>query len=310
MIMPIGFSRGLTLSVLVLAAAAWVLLFGTGSGMHGHNLHGSETASETTYSDQSRAGQAPPRLASPERSGTANHQHGAVAVPGGPSVPVGGPVASPTSPVTAAVLFGWVLMVVAMMLPPALPILDLLRKLVARQRYPRLLIGLGAAGFVGVWAAAGVLLIVSDAAVRGFADQIRWIADFDRGHPQVVAGAVLVMAGLYQFTPMKTACLRACRSPRGFAVAHWRGARPAWLEATTVTGAYAASCVGCCWALMAVTFVVGVAALPVMVVLAVLMAAERLARRGRRLVRPIGVATVSLGVLALFELLPTGLLAA
>ena len=82
------------------------------------------------------------------------------------------------------------------------------------------------------------------------------------------------------------------------------------VEAATVTGAYAVSCAGCCWALMAVSFAVGAAALPVMVVLAVLMAAERLVRRGRRLVRPVGVVTVALGIAVLLDLLPAGLPAA
>jgi predicted metal-binding membrane protein len=284
--MPIGFSRNLTLAVLALAATAWVLLAWPGSDWHGHHQFTHPPASLGVPTHPGQAGH--------------HHHHGTVVVPDAPSTGT-----TPWfGPLTATVLFGWVLMVTAMMLPPALPVLDLLRRLVARHRHPRLLIGLGAMGFVGVWTAAGVLLIASDAAARGFAEQVGWAQHVG---PGPAAGGVLILAGLYQFTPMKTACLRACRSPRGFAIAHWRGARPAWLEAPTVTGAYAASCVGCCWALMAVTFVVGVAALPVMVVLAVLMAAERLLRRGRRLVRPIGVATVLLGVLAVFELLPLGL---
>lgn len=205
----------------------------------------------------------------------------------------------------ATVLLGWALMVVAMMLPPALPMLDTLRRLVAHHRHSRLLVGLGAAGFVTVWTVAGTVLIVGDAALHAIAVRVAWLT----AHPQVVAGAVLVGAGLYQFTPLKNACLRACRTPRGFAVAHWRGRRPAWLEAATVTGAYALSCVGCCWALMAVSFAIGAAALPMMMVLTVLMAAERLAHGGHRLVRPIGVAAIALGTLAiLIDLLPADLL--
>jgi predicted metal-binding membrane protein len=209
-------------------------------------------------------------------------------------------------PAAVTVLLGWAVMVVAMMLPPALPMLDLLRALVARHRHPRLLLLAGVAGFVGVWTVVGTLLVAGDAGLHAVAERVGWLA----AHPNVVAGGVLVGAGLYQFSPLKEACLRACRSPRGFAVAHWRGARSASAEAATVTGAYAVSCAGCCWALMAVSFAVGAAALPVMVVLAVLMAAERLVRRGRRLVRPVGVVAVALGIAVLLDLLPAGLPAA
>ena len=78
-----------------------------------------------------------------------------------------------------------------------------------------------------------------------------------------------------------------------------------------MVAAYAASCIGCCWALMAVCFAVGTAAaLPVMVLLAAVMAAERLATRGQRLVRPGGVAVAALGFALAVGLLPAGLVTA
>jgi predicted metal-binding membrane protein len=109
----------------------------------------------------------------------------------------------------------------------------------------------------------------------------------------------LVLAGAFQLSPLKRRCLTACRSPRTFAVAHWHGERRPAVEAATIGVAYGASCVGCCWALMAVCLAGGTAHLATMVPLAVVMAAERTTRTGLRLVRPIGVAAVLLGLVLL-----------
>ena len=114
-------------------------------------------------------------------------------------------------------------------------------------------------------------------------------------------------AGAYQFAPWKDRCLTACRSPRGFAARHWHGEHPV-VDIATLAGAYALSCAGCCVALMGVAVAVdgaaGTVALPVMVALAAVMAAERLLPRGRRLVRPVGAVLLGAGaVLALSPLL-------
>jgi predicted metal-binding membrane protein len=200
-------------------------------------------------------------------------------------------------------LAGWAVMVVAMMLPPALPMLGVLRALAARQRVPGLLVVVGGAAFVAVWTLVGALLIGTAGAVRAGVATVPWLA----AHPAVVAGVVVGVAGAYQFGPWKTRCLTACRSPRGFAARHWHGENPV-VDITTMAGAYALSCAGCCVALMGVAVVVdgaaGTVALPVMVALAAVMAAERLLPRGRRLVRPVGAVLLGAGaVLALSPLL-------
>jgi predicted metal-binding membrane protein len=193
-------------------------------------------------------------------------------------------------------LTGWVVMVVAMMLAPALPMLGVLRALAARRRVPGLLVAVGAAAFVAVWTAVGALLLACAGAVRAGVAAVPWLA----AHPAVVAGTVVAAAGAYQFAPWKDACLTACRSPRGFAARHWHGPTPL-TDAATLAGAYALSCAGCCVALMGVAVAVGGAAdavaLPVMVALAAVMAAERLLPGGRRLVRPLGAALLGAGAL-------------
>jgi predicted metal-binding membrane protein len=191
-------------------------------------------------------------------------------------------------------ILAWIVMVLAMMLPPALPMLDTVRRLVSAHRRPGLLLLAGGTAFVGVWTAAGAVLLAADALLRAL-----W------PHPSpVAAGVVLAAAGTYQLTPWKDACLRACRTPRGFAIAHWRGVRPAWVETATVTGAYGLACAGCCWALMAVSLAVAAAALPVMVALAVLMAAERLTRSGRLLAAPAGAALLVLAAATFLDISP------
>ena len=211
-------------------------------------------------------------------------------------VVVGVPHAASGSHTGHGQLTGWVVMVVAMMLAPALPMLGVLRALAARRRVPGLLVVVGGVAFVAVWTAVGALLLASADAVRAGVAAVPWLA----AHPAVVAGVAVMAAGGYQFAPWKDACLTACRSPRGFAARYWHGPNPL-TDAATLAGAYALSCVGCCVALMGVAVAVGGGAgavtLPVMVVLAAVMAAERLLPGGRRLVRPTGAALLGAGVL-------------
>lgn len=209
-------------------------------------------------------------------SGHSEHVHGAV-----PSPEAG--------PGTAARLTGWSLMVVAMMLPPALPLLWMLRRLVVRHRTRRLLLLSGAGSFLAVWLLFGILLVTADALLTALAGG-SW-----RPEPRELVGAVLVLAGGFQLSSLKNRCLTACRSPRSFAVAHWHGERRPAVEAATVGAAYGVYCVGCCWALMLVCFVGGTAHLVTMVPLAVVMSVERMTHGGMRLVRPVGVAALVLG---------------
>jgi predicted metal-binding membrane protein len=176
----------------------------------------------------------------------------------------------------------------------------MLRRLLARRAAAPVLLVVALLGYLAVWTAAGAVFVAGDAAVHGL------VGDAD-GVAVRIAGGVLVLAGLYQFTALKNACLTACRTPRWFALRYWHGRRAA-AEAAVIGTAYGVSCVGCCWALMLVSFVAGAAAMPAMVALSVLMAAERLTRRGRRLVRPAGAVLVALGAAVLTGLLPPVLL--
>ncbi|KUG61687.1 hypothetical protein AVL61_01930 [Kocuria rosea subsp. polaris] len=250
------------LGVLVVAAASWGLLF----LVHDMVGHGAEHV----LADSAGASHA---------ADSPHARHGNTAVTPPPAL-VGGMVA----------IGGWALMVVAMMLPPALPLLQTLRRLVSRQPDPWRLTVLGAMAFVGAWTVVGTAVVAGDLGVRALAEHSWPGAD-----PRWVTAGVLVLAGVYQFTPLKDLCLRGCRSPRSFVLAHWQGRRSPGTETVALSGAYALSCIGCCWALMLICFAVGTAALPVMVALALVMAAERLVPWGHRLVRPSGLVLVVLG---------------
>lgn len=251
------------LAVLLLAAAAWGALVA---------LHGSNGHSATGHV----------AVLDPAISGPHAHHGG----------PAADDLVVPAS-LTGTVLAtgAWTIMVVAMMLPPALPLLQTVRRLTSRQPDPWRLTVLSGMTFVGAWTVVGAAVVVGDLGVRALAGH-HW-PDAD---PRWVMAAVLLGAGVYQFTPLKDLCLRGCRSPRSFVLAHWQDRRSPGTETVALSGAYALSCIGCCWALMLLCFAVGTATLPVMVALTLVMAAERLVPWGRRLVRPAGLLLVALGV--------------
>ena len=167
-------------------------------------------------------------------------------------------------------LLAWLVMVAAMMLPPSVDyVLVLHRLLAARPHRGRLaLAGIGA--YVAVWVAVGGLLQLVDVAVVAASDRWAWLGE----RPHLPVAAVLAVAGAYQLAPVKLRCLRACRSPAGFVARGWHGRTPG-LDAARIGVAYGWSCVGCCWALMSLMVVAGLASLWLMAGLAAVMVAER-----------------------------------
>ena len=107
-------------------------------------------------------------------------------------------------------------------------------------------------------------------------------------------GAVLVVAGLYQFTPLKGACLRQCQSPVGFVMSHWRDGTTGALRMGFTHGAY---CLGCCWALFAVLVATGVMSLAWMLLLTLVVSAEKMNLLGPHAPRIIGTVLLVFGIL-------------
>ena len=192
----------------------------------------------------------------------------------------------------------WTTMMVAMMFPTVAPIV-LLHRLVMRRRghglAPSVAFG---SGYLAAWAAVGVVPFAALVGFRQVAEGSPWIGR--------AGGAVLVLAGAYQFTRWKDTCVRACRSPLTFLATHdfGRGAAGAFLAG----GSHGLYCIGCCWALMAVLFVVGLMNLAWMAAIAVIFLAEKNWRHGVGLTKVVGTAVIGFGVAVLIHpaLLPSG----
>jgi predicted metal-binding membrane protein len=113
-----------------------------------------------------------------------------------------------------------------------------------------------------------------------------------------LTGVILVGAGLYQWSPLKDACLGKCRTPLEFVITRWRPGRMGALRMGAAHGIY---CVGCCWALMMLLFVGGVMNLPWVLLVAAFVLLEKVLPHGRVVARGAGAAMVAAGVYILIS---------
>jgi predicted metal-binding membrane protein len=183
---------------------------------------------------------------------------------------------------------GWVLMLAAMMLPTTLPVLYILDRMTARRRDRGRLMALCVAGYLAAWAGFGLAAHLADLGLAAAVRQSAW-ATFNGW---AIGAAVLLGAGLFQFSGLKRRCLDQCRTPLAQVMRHWRGVAPG-REALGLGLWHGLFCVGCCWALMLVMFVVGTGNLGWMLLLGLVMAAEKNLPAGRRLSAPVGFALLA-----------------
>jgi predicted metal-binding membrane protein len=199
----------------------------------------------------------------------------------------------------ALFLAGWTLMVIAVMLPTATQLLRAFAGVVRNRPRRGLLEGLLVAGFLGAWLLVGYLFRVADLGLHGLVASVGWL----QVHTRLLGAGALVLAGVYQLTPLKRRCLTACRSPRGFIYRGWQG-RSAAGDAVRIGFAYGWSCVGCCWALMLVMFALGLGSLAWMLGVGALMAVEKGTAAGQRLSWPIGLALAATGIAVALNVWP------
>lgn len=190
-------------------------------------------------------------------------------------------------------LAGWVIMLTAMMLPSELNYIGAFgvllrgRKKSPGERLRRMHFFI--AGYAAAWIAYGLFAYLLDATVRGAG--LAWIS-WSRGGAYL-AGSVLLLASLYQLSTLKHSCLTGCRSPLSFFSRYWKeGNRGALIMGFR----HGLVCVGCCWALMAVMFAVGVMSLSWMALLTVFMFVEKMFPRGNRLATPIAIFLGVMGI--------------
>jgi predicted metal-binding membrane protein len=189
----------------------------------------------------------------------------------------------------------WGVMMAAMMLPSATPMIALygtVSRNQARAGAPAVPVALFAATYLAVWLLVGVPVYAASELVARLADTSPAVAGL---LPYGVA-LVLLAAGAYQLTPLKRVCLRVCQSPLAFLLARWRGGSAATLRLGL---AHALYCVGCCWGLMAVLVAAGAMGLHWVLLLAVVIFAEKLLPRGDWTARAVGAALLALGLAVL-----------
>jgi predicted metal-binding membrane protein len=185
----------------------------------------------------------------------------------------------------------WAVMMTGMMLPSASPLVLLYGAAARRSKdetAPHRIYAL-TAGYLASWALFSVAATVLQ---RGLSSLLLVSPMMEAASTRFTA-ALLVLAGLYQLTPVKHACLRACQSPLGFMISRWRGGVSGAFQMGLAHGAY---CVGCCWALMLLLFAGGVMNLAVIAALTALVALEKLAPFGRRAATITGALLIAGGV--------------
>lgn len=197
--------------------------------------------------------------------------------------------------IAAAIVFVamWTVMMAAMMLPAAAPmILTFASTQARRDRATAVPTWVFIAGYLLVWSAVGV---IAYALVAVGADASRYLGSVDRAiWAPVLLGMTLVGAGVYQFTPLKRVCLRHCRSPMAFVALHWRDGPLGAVRMGIWHGAY---CLGCCWALFAILVVAGIMSLAWMLLLTLVVFAEKVLPHGQRVSSAVGAALIVSGVM-------------
>ena len=182
----------------------------------------------------------------------------------------------------------WLTMMVAMMFPTVAPMVLAHRMVVLKRGEGNTPSVAFVAGYLSVWTVIGLVPLAGLLSFQAVAPHL------NSRLLEMGAGGALVLAGLYQFTPWKSFCIKGCRTPLGFLLSHdFGGGAPAAFRAGISHGLY---CLGCCWALMAVLVIVGLMNLAWMAVIAVVFVLEKNWRHGVGVSKVAGLAVLVLGI--------------
>ena len=184
----------------------------------------------------------------------------------------------------------WIVMMAAMMLPSAIPVVGLYARLARDRTAVASLVF--ASGYLAVWTLAGLAAFgVAGVGSQVVGNSLSW----DHGG-RWVAGAALLCAAAYQLTPLKDACLSMCRTPLGLLLGSWRPGRLGGFRLGLTSGLW---CAGCCWALMTSLFALGVMSIAWTAIVAALVALEKMLPWRRVASRATAALLLALGVLLL-----------
>lgn len=189
----------------------------------------------------------------------------------------------------------WAVMMVAMMTPSAAPMILMfagVNRGRQKQQVPYVPTSVFLLGYLVVWAAFSVLATAAQWGLHA----VSLLSPMMVSTSPVLGGILLMIAGIYQWTPLKHACLSKCRSPLGFVLNEWREGRWGAFLMGLKHGSY---CTGCCWSLMALLFVAGVMNLLWVAAIAGFILLEKVAPAGHRMGQAAGVLMVAGGVVLL-----------
>jgi predicted metal-binding membrane protein len=181
----------------------------------------------------------------------------------------------------------WIVMMAAMMFPSVAPTVALYSRMTRKPLASAVFV----AGYLVTWTGAGVAAFVIGTLVRAVAGGFTW-----EHAGRYLTGATLLFAAGYELTPLKNVCLSKCRSPLGFLLGSWRDGWSGALRMGMRNGAW---CVGCCWALMASLFALGIMSPIWMAVVAVLIAIEKVLPWRRVATYGVTIVLLVLGVLVI-----------
>jgi predicted metal-binding membrane protein len=181
----------------------------------------------------------------------------------------------------------WVVMMAAMMFPSVAPTVALYSRMSSDRVSPAAFV----AGYLATWTGAGVVAYLAGVVAVHLSPGLQW-----NQAGRILTGSTLLLAAVYELTPVKNVCLSKCRSPLGLLLGTWREGRSGALTMGLTNGAW---CVGCCWALMASLFALGIMSAVWMAVVAGLIAVEKLLPWRRGATYGTTAVLLALGVLVL-----------
>jgi predicted metal-binding membrane protein len=199
----------------------------------------------------------------------------------------------------------WVAMMVAMMFPTAAPmILTFAHVQQRRQRSgkPFVPTSVFVGSYLAIWTTFGALAYAAALGATELAENSMWVMD----NAARIGGGVLVLAGLYQLSPLKDVCLSKCRAPMAFVLTSWRDGYRGALRMGLEHGIY---CLGCCWLFFVIVFPLGMMTVPVLAAIVVLIFAEKSLPFGHRATQLAAAALVAYGTLVILapDALPTAM---
>ena len=209
------------------------------------------------------------------------------------------PASSPWRPIEFGYVFVmWVVMMIGMMTPSVTPMLLVYARVgrEATESRPFASVAWFASGYFLAWVSFSLVAT----SLQWALERATLLTPMMTSDSNILSGILLILAGLYQWTPLKDVCLWQCQAPLGFVLSHGGFKR-------TTTGSlmlgfrHGAYCLGCCWALMVLLFTLGVMSLFWIAALAILVLLEKVAPSGRGIARIAGLAFFAVGVWMLFQ---------